>query len=270
MGPVSATDTGLLIFSMLTLLSPAKRLNENIPAEFRDETRTPLFFEESIKVNSSLKRNSARKLAALQNISADLAALNRDRNQRWNTRLDEDVYYPAVHLFNGDAYLGLDAKSLDDETFAYAQDHLRILSGLYGVLKPLDLIEPYRLEMGTSLKIRRSDNLYAFWKKKLTQHIKRDFTGQTIVNLASKEYASAIDFKGLKNNVVDVEFKDRNSKGEYKVMSFYAKKARGLMARYILQNRIEDAANLVSFDVENYWYSANESDAHKLVFLRDH
>ena len=255
---------------MLLLLSPAKRLNEQIEAQGITAENTPLFFEEAIKVNASLKRNSAKKLAALQNISADLAMLNRDRNQSWNTKVDEAVYYPAVKLFNGDAYLGLDINTVDEETLAYAQDHLRILSGLYGILKPMDLIEPYRLEMGTSLKIRRADNLYAFWRKKLTQHIKSTFQDTTIVNLASKEYASAIDFKTLKNKVVDVEFKDRNSKGEYKVMSFYAKKARGMMARYILQNRIETAEEIKRFDVENYWFSVNDSTDHKLVFLRDH
>ena len=255
---------------MLILLSPAKRLNETLTPENRNESQQPEFFDEAIKVNASLKRLSGRKLAALQRISPDLAALNRDRNQRWNTTPDEAVYYPAVKLFNGDAYLGLDAETLDEDTLRYASDHLRILSGLYGVLKPLDQIEPYRLEMGTTLKIRRADNLYAFWRKKLTAHLKLTYPGQTIINLASKEYASAIDFNVLKTKVVDVEFKDRNSKGEYKVMSFYAKKARGMLARYILQNRIEDAEEIKGFDVENYWYSANDSSDHKLVFLRDH
>lgn len=255
---------------MLLLLSPAKRLNEQFQAQPLMGNRVPQFFTEAVKVNASLKRNSAKKLAALQNISAELAALNHNRNQIWNTQIDAAVYYPAIQLFNGDAYLGLDASTLDRETIQYAEDHLRILSGLYGFLKPLDLIEPYRLEMGTALKVRRSENLYAFWQKKITQHIKKQFPEETIINLASKEYAKAVDFKQLTNQVIDLEFKDRNSKGEYKVMSFYAKKARGMMARYILQNRIETAEEIKGFDMENYWFSANDSSSHKLVFLRDH
>ena len=255
---------------MLVLLSPAKRLNEQNEPMLLDQSNIPFFFDEAVKVNSSLKRLSAKKLAELQNISSELASLNRTRNQLWNSRPEEKVYHRAVYLFNGDAYLGLNAESLDSETLDYAQDHLRILSGLYGLLKPLDLIEPYRLEMGTQLKVRRSENLYAFWKAKLTKKIKDDFANQVIINLASKEYSTSIDFKKIKNRVISVEFKDRNAKGEYKVMSFYAKKARGLMTRFILQNRIEDPKELVGFTVDNYQYSINESAEDKLVFLRDH
>jgi cytoplasmic iron level regulating protein YaaA (DUF328/UPF0246 family) len=175
-----------------------------------------------------------------------------------------------VHLFNGDAYLGLDADTLDKETLIYAQEHLRILSGLYGWLKPLDAIEPYRLEMGTNLKVGNRKDLYAFWGDKLAPQLQKEFGDAPVVNLASNEYAKSIDHKKLKNEFVDVVFQDRNKGGAYRVMSFYAKKARGMMARFILENRIEDPQQLVHFEVDGYMFSANDSTPRKLVFLRDH
>jgi len=254
---------------MLVLLSPAKRLNEE-NLQNLDTLKVPLFQSEAEKVNRALKKLSSKKLMGLQHISADLASQNHLRNQVWNTQPEAAVYKEAIHLFNGDAYLGLDSRTLSPSALQFAAQHLRILSGLYGFLKPFDLIEPYRLEMGTALKIGRSDNLYAFWKKKITALIKRDFAGIPIVNLASKEYASAVDFKQLKNQIIDIEFKDRNAQGEYKVMSFYAKKARGMMLRFILENAIENPEQLVTFDTEGYSYSLSESKGNKLVFLRDH
>jgi len=254
---------------MLILLSPAKRLNEENKLFF-DPNHAPLFQSEAVKVNNALKKLSAKKLMDLQSISADLAAQNRVRNINWNMATSEAVYQQAVYMFNGDAYLGLDAATLNKSDVDFAQNHLRILSGLYGLLKPLDYVEPYRLEMGTSLKIGRQANLYAFWKKKITALINTEFKDQLIVNLSSKEYASAVDFKSLKNHVVDVEFKDRNSAGVYKVMSFYAKKARGMMCRYIIENRLENADELLAFNTDGYTYSVNDSDLNKLVFLRDH
>lgn len=253
---------------MLVILSPAKRLKEE-SSIIAAGNQAPLFFEEAVKINKAVKRLSPKKLVELQSISKDLAELNWQRNQDWNTANDRK-YYPAVKLFNGDAYVGLDAATLDDETLEYAQNHLRILSGLYGWLKPKDAIEPYRLEMGTRLKVGRRNDLYAFWEDKLAPQLKKEFGDAPIVNLASNEYAKAIDRKKLNNKFIDVVFKDRNAGGVYRVMSFYAKKARGMMTRYILQNRIEDPGELVHFDVDGYMFSANDSTPSKLVFLRDH
>ena len=254
---------------MLVLLSPAKRLNEENTQGLND-FQIPFFQAEAEKVNRALKKLSAKKLMALQHISADLALQNWQRNQTWNSQPEAPVYKEALYLFNGDAYVGLDAKTLSANALEFAKQHLRILSGMYGMLKPFDLIEPYRLEMGTSLKIGRSDNLYSFWKKKLTAKIKSDFSNVPVVNLASKEYSSSVDFKQLKNLVIDVEFKDRNAQGEYKVMSFYAKKARGMMLRFILENAIEEPEQLLTFNAEGYAYALSESKGNKLVFLRDH
>lgn len=254
---------------MLILLSPAKRLNEENLNIFSQQ-KQPFFHAEAEKVNKAIRKLSAKKLMALQGISAELASQNHLRNQLWNTQPEATVYKESLFLFNGDAYLGLDAKTLDKKALDYAQNHLRILSGLYGLLNPFDLIEPYRLEMGTSIKVGRADNLYAFWKKKITAKIDADFSGQPIINLASKEYSSAVDFKKLKNQVVEVDFKDRNAKGEYKVMSFFAKKARGMMTRFILENEIENPDQLLTFNTEGYVYSSHDSDLNKLVFLRDH
>jgi cytoplasmic iron level regulating protein YaaA (DUF328/UPF0246 family) len=253
---------------MLTILSPAKRLKET-NAVIATGNQTPLFFEDAVKINKALKRYGPKKLMQLQHISKDLAELNWQRNQDWNTAADRS-YYEAVHLFNGDAYVGLDAASLNEDTLDYAQHHLRILSGLYGMLKPLDVIEPYRLEMGTDLKVGRRNNLYAFWADKLAPQLKKEFGDTPVVNLASMEYSKAIDRTKLKNPFIDVVFKDRNRGGAYRVMSFYAKKARGMMTRFILENNIEDPKELVHFDVEGYMFSANDSGPRKLVFLRDH
>ncbi len=253
---------------MLTILSPAKRLKEE-NSIIATGNQTPLFFEEAVKVNKTLKRLSPKKLMALQNISKDLADTNWQRNQEWNAS-DENKFYHAVHLFNGDAYQGLEAETLDEQTLNYAQDHLRILSGLYGWLKPLDAIEPYRLEMGTDLKVGRRKDLYHFWSDKVTPQVKKAFGEAPIVNLASNEYSKVIDRKKLKNQFVDVVFKDRNQGGVYRVMSFYAKRARGLMTRFIMENRIENPEELIHFDVDGYMFSANDSTPSKLVFLRDH
>ena len=190
---MSPAIAGLLIYTMLILLSPAKRLKEE-NSVIATGNQIPLLFEEAIKVNKAIKRLSPKKLAELQSISLDLATLNWQRNQDWNQTIDRK-YYQAVHLFNGDAYLGLDAASLSGEDLAYAQKHLRILSGLYGLLKPLDLIEPYRLEMGTNLKVGRRQNLYEFWKDKIAPKLKQDFVDVPILNLASNEYSKAIDRK---------------------------------------------------------------------------
>jgi cytoplasmic iron level regulating protein YaaA (DUF328/UPF0246 family) len=252
---------------MVILLSPAKKLNENYkqPATGQDN---PAFFEKAREVNKALKKLSPKQLAQLQSISADLAELNYARNQSWQTPENSSEFSPAIFLFNGDAYSGLDVQSFSNQDLAYANNHLRILSGLYGILKPSDLIEPYRLEMGSRLPIGRKKNLYDFWQKDLTNYIHTHFDSQTILNLASTEYAQAIDFKKLDNRVVEPVFKDRNAKGAYKVMSYFAKRARGLMAKYVIQNQIKSPEELINFTTEGYSYDALTSTRDKLVFLR--
>jgi len=255
---------------MLLLLSPAKRLKESDPKLLTAST-TPVFLQEAKPINAKLQNLSPKKLMALQGISKPLAEENEQRTQQWGTHSGRtESYYPSIHLFNGDAYLGLIASTLTNDELDYAQNHLRILSGLYGLLKPLDRIEPYRLEMGTALKIGRKNNLYEYWSSRVTAQIDDEFQNQTIVNLASKEYSKVVDRKHLKNKIIEVDFRDRDKKGEYKVMSFFAKTARGLMARYILQHRIEHHQDLIQFDEEGYYFAANESGPTKLVFLRDH
>lgn len=254
---------------MLILLSPAKRLNEAKPISFSEEN-TPLFLEEARKVNAALKRLSVKKLMALQDVSKAIAEQNWQRNQQWQAEPRGENFYKAIHVFNGDAYQGLEAETLTLAEMTFAQQHLRILSGLYGLLKPLDQIEAYRLEMGTTLKISRKANLYEYWKSLVTKQIAADFGEAPIINLASNEYSHVVDFKKLKNPVLSVTFKDRNAQGQCKVMSFYAKRARGLMARYIIQNKLENPAELVHFQTERYQYAVSESSPTNLVFLRDH
>lgn len=254
---------------MLILLSPAKRLNEANPISFSEEN-TPLFLEEARKVNATLKRLSVKKLMALQDVSKAIAEQNWQRNQQWQVEPRGENFYKAIYVFNGDAYQGLEAETLTPTEMTFAQQHLRILSGLYGLLKPLDQIEAYRLEMGTTLKISRKANLYEYWRSLVTKQIASDFGEAPIINLASNEYSHVVDFKKLKNPVLSVTFKDRNAQGQYKVMSFYAKRARGLMARYIIQNKLENPAELVHFQTERYQYAVSESSPTNLVFLRDH
>ena len=253
---------------MLILLSPAKRLKEENPI-VATESKTPIFFNEAVKVNEAVKRYSVKKLMALQGISKELAELNWQRNQQWGAN-KENAHYVAVKLFNGDAYLGLNAETLNEQAMSFAQDHLRILSGLYGWLRPQDAIEPYRLEMGTALKVGRRKDLYHFWTDIITAQVKAEFGDGPVVNLASTEYSNVINRKKLKNQFVDVTFKDRNAGGIYRVMSFYAKKARGMMTRFILENQISEPKELVHFDAEGYMISMNDSTPSNLVFLRDH
>lgn len=252
---------------MLILLSPAKRLNLENPVLFNTENQ-PFFARESDIINAALAKLKPKQLAEMQHISEALALENYERNQQRVHQKDLS-YYRAIHLFNGDAYVGLNAKSLSEEAIKFAQNHLRILSGLYGWLKPLDNISPYRLEMGSKLKAGRAKNLYQFWQNKITAHIATEFGEAPIVNLASAEYSKVINFSKLKNEVVNITFKNRNAAGQYRVMSFYAKKARGSMARFILQNKIVDISQLVHFQGDGYMYSDLDSTPSNLVFLHD-
>lgn len=252
---------------MILFLSPAKTLDFESDLQI-GETTKPVFLEHSEKINAKLSKTSRKKLMELQSISAQLASLNYDRNQDWTTDHNDGVRQ-AVLCFKGDVYVGLKADEWTEKEMSYANDHLRILSGLYGVLKPSDQIMPYRLEMGTSLKVGRRDNLYDFWQDKIKAYFKENISsGELVLNLASNEYFKAVEKAKVKNPVLNVEFKDF-SNGQFKVISFFAKKARGLMADYVIRNQINSPQDLKAFDVEGYYFDDKESTDSNYVFLRD-
>jgi cytoplasmic iron level regulating protein YaaA (DUF328/UPF0246 family) len=255
---------------MKIVISPAKSLNWEVDYPENIPLTQPRFLDEAVKVNAALKRYSVNKLTKLQGISKNLAELNHARNQNWQAETDEVYGKPAAFAFDGDVYRGLDIHSWAGNASENLENRLRIMSGLYGILSPFDLIRPYRLEMGTSLKIRRANNLYQFWRKKITPSLKAEMEeGETLINLASNEYFKAIDTKELKRPVTSIEFKDRGPKGEFKVLSFYAKKARGLMARYINENNISDLNGVMNFEEDGYFYDAENSSEEKMVFLNE-
>lgn len=201
-------------------------------------------------------------------ISKDLSQLNYERNQDWSLPFTKDNARPAIYAFNGDVYRGLDAYTIPKSKIKKLQDTVRILSGLYGVLKPLDLIQPYRLEMGTKLEVGKQKNLYGFWKDELTKALNEELDDDELfLNLASVEYFKAIDRKALKVPIVDVDFKELKN-GEYKTIGIYAKLARGFMARYIIDHNAETLDDVKGFDLENYRYHEKLSVENKLVFTR--
>ncbi|MEM9144291.1 MAG: peroxide stress protein YaaA [Bacteroidota bacterium] len=239
---------------MKIVISPAKSLDfeSTLPTK---QYSQPLFLAQSERINKVLAKKKPRALSKLMGISDNLAQLNWERNQNFSTPFTPENARPAVYAFNGDVYQGLDAYTLEGKKLGHLQDSLRILSGLYGVLRPLDLIQPYRLEMGTALRVGRKKNLYEFWKKNLTVHLNSELAdGELFVNLASNEYFGAVDEKALNVPVVTPIFKDwKNDK--LKVISFFAKKARGSMVRYILDNKAKTLEDLKGFDYDNYLYS---------------
>jgi hypothetical protein len=252
---------------MKIVLSPAKSLNfeKVLPAEKYSEA---LFLEESLQVNKVLKQKSPAALSELMAISDKLADLNWQRNQDWKTPFTPENARPAIYAFDGDVYTGLDAYSIPEDKLAVLQDRLRILSGLYGLLKPLDLMQAYRLEMGTKLPINNSKNLYEFWKPIVTKALNKELQeGELFVNLASNEYFSAVDVKALKVPVITPEFKDYKE-GKLKIISFFAKKARGLMVRYIIDTNAETIDDLKGFNYEGYQFDATLSKGNQLVFTR--
>ncbi|MDB9741810.1 peroxide stress protein YaaA [Akkermansiaceae bacterium] len=255
---------------MIFLLSPAKTLDYTTPLPEVIPTE-PSFLDQSQELIDLLKNLSSSDISELMSLSEKLASLNEERYQTWDRKheLSEDCR-PALLSFKGDVYQGLDAYSFSVEELHYAQQHLRILSGLYGILKPLDLMRPYRLEMGTKLTNPNGKNLYSYWGDSITEHL-NDTTfspdSKTIVNLASNEYFSAINTKLLKHEVITPVFKDYKN-GKYKIISFYAKKARGTMAAWALKNKIESPEEISKFDLDGYHFSAEDSSAKEIVFLR--
>jgi len=253
---------------MKMIISPAKSLdfeNELPTSEFS----MPSFIADSKLINDSLRVKSVKDLKSLMNISDNLASLNWQRNNEFSTPFNVNNSRPCLFTFSGDVYSGIDAKSLSKKQISDAQNSLRILSGLYGLLKPLDLIQAYRLEMGTKLKVNHSKNLYDFWMKKITDKLNNELTkNELFVNLASNEYSSVIDANSLKTDMISPIFKDFKN-GKLKIISFYAKKARGMMVRYILDNQINDFESLKGFNYGGYSYSEEETNiSGELVFIR--
>jgi cytoplasmic iron level regulating protein YaaA (DUF328/UPF0246 family) len=255
---------------MLFVISPAKTLDFDTPAS-TDRYTLPRFTERSAALIDILKQKTPADIASLMTLSEPLAALNVSRYQSWRPSFTKANSKQAVLAFMGDVYEGLDARSLDADSLDHAQSRLRILSGLYGVLRPLDRMQPYRLEMGTRLAHANGRNLYDFWGDTLTESLNKElaeFAEPVLVNLASEEYFKAVKPKKLKARLVECSFEDMKN-GRYKIISFYAKRARGLMARYALLNRLTAPEQLRDFDMEGYRFAADASDENRYVFRRD-
>jgi cytoplasmic iron level regulating protein YaaA (DUF328/UPF0246 family) len=254
---------------MLIVLSPAKSLDYDNPPT-TDKHTLPIFINESAKLVADLKKLSLQEVAELMDLSDKLAALNVARFGEWSKKFTAKNSKQAILAFNGDVYEGLDAISLNSKALDYTQEHVRVLSGLYGVLKPLDLMQPYRLEMGTSFKNAVGKDLYAFWGDKITLALKEELEKQkskTLINLASDEYFKSVKADKLGSPIVAPVFQDEKA-GKYKIVSFYAKRARGLMTRFIIDNKSDKAADLKDFDYEGYKFAPKESTDAKPVFRR--
>ena len=252
---------------MKIVISPAKSLNfeKELPTSHYTE---PSFLKESRQIHKVLKEESPKQLTELMHISEKLADLNWQRNQVWKTPFSPVNARPALYTFDGDVYTGLDAYTIPVDKLDRVQDSLRILSGLYGYLKPLDLMQAYRLEMGTKLPIGDSKNLYEFWKSTITKALNKELKeGELFINLASNEYFSAVDVKALKVPVITPDFKDYKD-GKLKIISFFAKKARGMMVRYIIDTDAKTIDDLKGFNYEGYQFDANLSKGTHLVFTR--
>ena len=255
---------------MLTVISPAKTLDYETPPVTQRFTM-PQYLDDSQELIGRLREFSPAQISELMHLSDKLAGLNVARFGSWTPDFTPANAKQALLAFKGDVYTGLDAETLVEDDFTYAQDHLRMLSGLYGLLRPLDLMQPYRLEMGTKLANARGKDLYAFWGTRISEWLNQALADQgddLLLNLASKEYFSAVKRSALKARVIDVDFKDYKN-GQYKIISFHAKKARGMMSRFVIQERIADPRQLEQFDVDGYYYSAEASKPDNLVFLRD-
>lgn len=255
---------------MLMVISPAKTLDFETKPKTKVAT-TPDFLEQSQQLIDELRELSPADISALMSISDKLGVLNYDRYASWEQPFTADNAKQAVLAFKGDVYTGLDAENFSSADFKFAQKHLRILSGLYGLLRPLDLIQPYRLEMGTKFANQGGSNLYQFWGEQLTDAINAQLKktkSEVLVNLASNEYFKSLQPKGINAEIITPVFKDLKN-GNYKIISFYAKKARGLMSAYAIKHHITDAEQLKKFDVEGYRYNKAMSSATEWVFTRD-
>lgn len=252
---------------MKIVISPAKSLDleTSIPTTRFSE---PVFLEQSGKLSDVLKKKSPKEIGELMSISQKLSDLNWQRNQDWKIPFTKENARQAIYTFKGDVYIGLDAYSIPENKLEQLNDKLRILSGLYGVLKPFDLMQPYRLEMGTKLKIGSKDNLYQFWDNQVTDALNGEIQeGELLVNLASNEYYKVVNEKLINTPIITPQFKDYKN-GKLKIISFFAKKARGMMVRYIIDNDINDIEGLMGFNYDGYSFNEELSSEKELVFLR--
>ncbi len=255
---------------MLALISPAKTLDYETALP-TDTYTQPRLLAQSQQLIDVCRKLSASEIASLMTVSEKIANLNVERFRDWNADFDFSNARQALFAFKGDVYTGLDAYHLKDREIDFAQQHLRMLSGLYGLLRPLDLMMPYRLEMGTKLKNSRGHNLYEFWGSIITDQINQDLAeidAKVLVNLASDEYYKSVNEKKIQAEIIKPVFLDQKN-GKYKVISFYAKKARGLMARYLIENKLSQVEQLKAFDSEGYYFDAESSSDKELVFKRD-
>lgn len=255
---------------MLMVISPAKDLDYTSSAPQFDCTQADLLAH-AAELIDVCKTLTPADLSQLMDISDKLAGLNAARFGSWHLPFNSQNAKAALFAFNGDVYQGLQAQTLSAASVQYAQQHLRILSGLYGVLRPLDFMQPYRLEMGTALKTARGKDLYQFWGDIITATLNEQLErldAPFLLNLASQEYFKAVRVKSLTRPVVDVQFKDLKN-GQYKIISFFAKRARGLMARYVIEQQVQSLDGLRQFNLDGYYFSAEQSSQHSLVFLRD-
>ena len=254
---------------MITVISPAKKLNFKTPSNL-DGFSLPEFLEDSRLLINELRKLNPRDISKLMNVNDEIAMLNFERNLAWKTPFTPDNAKQAVLAFNGQAYIGLNASTFSGKDFVFAQKHLRILSGLYGILKPLDLIQAYRLEMGIQLKNKKGKNLYEFWGDKITDFINAELEKQknnVLINLASKEYFKSVKTKKIKGEIITPVFKEQKG-NNFKVVFVYAKHARGLMSRFIIQNKIEEPEDIKAFDSEGYLFNRDLSTEKEWVFTR--
>ena len=255
---------------MLIVISPAKTLDYETPVTIKKHSQ-PQFAKRSEELIDVLLDYTPKRLSKLMSISDKLAQLNADRYEAWQPKATKTNARQALLAFKGDVYQGVDAYSLNDTDFEFAQEHLRMLSGLYGALRPLDLMQPYRLEMGTKLKTDHGKDLYEFWGDDITLALNKQLTkckSQTLLNLASNEYFNAVRPDVLKANIISPVFKDLGKNGQHKIISFYAKKARGTMSGWIIRKKITDPKKLTKFAEDGYRYDADSSTPNKPVFLR--
>lgn len=254
---------------MLIVVSPAKKLDykTTVPTE---EFTQPDFLKKAQQLINNLKKCSPEEISSLMGLSESLTELNVERYKNFKTPFNIKNSRQAMYAFKGDTYIGLEPYTMKPSDIKYTQKHLRILSGLYGLVSPLDLVQPYRLEMGTKFRCEEANNLYQFWKKPITEKINQILEREkekVLINLASKEYFSAIDASKIKGRIITPIFKEKKN-NEYKIVSFYAKKARGMMSRYIIDKRIECPEEIKSFDRDGYLYNGNLSGPDELVFCR--
>ena len=252
---------------MKLVISPAKSLNLDSALPTTSSTNS-CFLSEAQQLNKLLKKKSAKALSELMHISPNLGQLNYERNQQWTVPFTTQNARPAIYAFSGDVYRGIDAYTIPKSKLDTLQNSVRIISGLYGLLKPLDLMQPYRLEMGTKFPVGKSKNLYEFWRRKVTTALNEELEdGELFVNLASQEYFKAIDVKVLKVPVIHVDFKEFKN-GQYKTIAIFAKLARGFMTRHIIDNAVDSVEGLKTFTTDGYAFDANLSTDTKLVFTR--